>query len=99
MEEWPEWVLKGSHERFDDLSLTVEQQEHIAPLIQKSSKLLKDLKNQVDGTAHGILLEWEDAVQYLHSAEKEWFYLKGVKDGMGMIREMNLYLKNNHLEF
>ncbi|GFZ92249.1 hypothetical protein GCM10008018_43160 [Paenibacillus marchantiophytorum] len=53
----------------------------------------------MDSTAHGILLEWEDGVQYLHSAEKEWFYLQGVKDGMGMNREMNLYLKNNQSEF
>ncbi|WP_268240152.1 hypothetical protein [Paenibacillus marchantiophytorum] len=44
MEDWPEWVLKGLHERFDDLSLTAEQQEHIAPLFQKSLKLLTDLK-------------------------------------------------------
>ena len=98
MEEWPDLLLKGLHERFDVLSLTVEQQEHIAPLIKKSSKLLSDLKNQVDVSAHVILLEWEDAVQYQHSAEKEWLYFRGVKDGMGMIKQVKHYLKNNHLE-
>jgi hypothetical protein len=40
MEDWPEWLLKGLHKRFDELSLNVEQQEHIAPLIEKSLKLL-----------------------------------------------------------
>jgi hypothetical protein len=98
MEDWPEWLVEGLHKRFDELSLTVEQQEHIAPLIEKSSKLVSDLKSQVDESAQGILLEWEAAVQYQHSAEKEWVYLRGVKDGMGMVKEINLYLKNNHLE-
>jgi hypothetical protein len=93
MEDWPEWLMKGLHKRFDELSYTVEQQEHIAPLIEKSSKLLTDLKSQGDESAQGILLEWEDAVQYQHSAEKEWIYLRGVKDGMGMVKEIN-----NHLE-
>jgi hypothetical protein len=99
MEDWPEWIMKGLHERFDVLSLTVEQQEHIAPLLEKSSKLLSDLKNQVDKSAHGILLEWEDALHYQHSAEKEWLYLRGVKDGMGMIKEVKHYLKDTNLGF
>jgi hypothetical protein len=88
MEDWPEWLVKGLHERLDTLSLSVEQQEHIAPLIEKSSKLLPDLKSQMNEYAHGILLGWEEAVQYQHSAEKEWLYLRGVKDGMGMIKEI-----------
>jgi hypothetical protein len=99
MEDWPEWFVEGLHKRFDELSLTVEQQEHIAPLIGKSSKLLKDLKNQVESTPHGILLEWEDALHYQHSAEKELLYLRGVKDGMGMIKEVKHYLKDTNLGF
>jgi hypothetical protein len=99
MEDWPEWLVKGLHKRFDELSLSVEQQEHIAPLIEKSSKLQTDLKNQLDESTYGILLEWEDAVQYQQSAEKEWLYLRGVKDGMGMIKEIKLFLKENQLEF
>jgi hypothetical protein len=43
-------------------------------------------------------LEWGDAVQYQQSAEKEWLYLRGVKDGMGMVREIKLFMKENHLE-
>ncbi|MCU6792409.1 hypothetical protein OB236_09735 [Paenibacillus sp. WQ 127069] len=99
MEDWPEWLVEGLNKRFDELSLTVEQQEHIAPLVEKSSKLLSDLKSQMDDSAQGILLEWEDAVQYQQSAEKEWLYLRGVKDGMGMIKEIKLLLKENQLEF
>jgi hypothetical protein len=53
----------------------------------------------VDESAHGILLEWEDAVQYQHSAEKEWLYKRGVKDGVGMVKEIKLFLKENRLEF
>jgi hypothetical protein len=98
MEDWPEWLVKGLHKRFDELSLTVEQQEHIAPLIEKSSKLLSDLKSHMDESTHSILLEWEEAVQYQQTAEKEWLYLRGVKDGMGMIKEVKDYLKNNPLE-
>ncbi|NHN34710.1 hypothetical protein [Paenibacillus agricola] len=98
MEDWPEWLVEGLHKRFDELSLTVEQQEHIAPWIEKSSKLLTDLKSQVDESAQGILLEWEDAVHYQQSAEKEWLYLRGVKDGMGMVNEIKLFLKENRLE-
>jgi hypothetical protein len=98
MQDWPELLMKGLHMRFDELSLTVEQQEHVAPLIEKSSKLLTDLKHQLDESAKGILLEWEEAVQYQRSAEMEWLYLRGVKDGLGMVKEINLYLKNNHLE-
>jgi hypothetical protein len=67
-------------------------------LLEKSSKLVSDLKSQVDKSAHGILLGWEDAVQNQLSAEKEWLYLRGVKDGMGMVKEIKLYLKNNPLE-
>jgi glycine cleavage system regulatory protein len=48
--------------------------------------------------SHGILLEWKDAVQYQHSAEKEWLYLRGVKDGMGMIKQVKHYLKHHRLE-
>ncbi|WP_240421827.1 hypothetical protein [Paenibacillus periandrae] len=48
MEDWPEWLVKGLYKRFDELSLSVEQQEHIAPLIEKSSKLLTDLKSGDD---------------------------------------------------
>jgi hypothetical protein len=98
MEDWPEWLVKGLHERFDELSLTVEQQEHITPFIEKSSKLLTDLKNQMNDSAHGILLEWEATVLYQQSAEKEWIYLRGVKDGMGMVKEIKLFLEENHLE-
>ncbi|MCU6793448.1 hypothetical protein OB236_15175 [Paenibacillus sp. WQ 127069] len=84
MEDWPEWLVESLHKRLDELALTVEKQEHIAPLIEKTSKLLTDLKSQVGESAHGILLEWEDAVQYQHSVEKVWLYLRMIKDGMGM---------------
>ncbi|WP_207952828.1 hypothetical protein [Paenibacillus agricola] len=56
------------------------------------------MKNQVE-SALGVLLEWEGTVQYQHSAEKEWLYLRGIKDGMGMVKEINRYLKENRLEF
>ena len=98
MEDWPEWIVKGLRQRFDELSSTVEQQEHIAPLITRSSRLLGDLKSQMDVSTNDILLEWEAATAQQHAAEKEWLYLRGVKDGMGMIREINLYLKHNHLD-
>ncbi|MEW9701952.1 hypothetical protein [Paenibacillus sp. SI8] len=60
--------------------------------------MLSDLKGQMDESALVNLLEWEDAVQYQQSAEKDWLYLRGVKDGMRMIQEINLYLKTNRLE-
>jgi hypothetical protein len=91
MDDWPEWLVEGLHKRFDELSLTVEQQEQISPLIEKSSKLLMDLKNQVDDSAQGILFEWEDAVHYQQSAEKEWLYLRGVKDGMGWSKRLSFF--------
>jgi hypothetical protein len=73
MEDWPEWFVEALHKRFDELSLTVEQQEQIVPLFQRTSKLLTDLKSQVNESANDILLEWEAAVQYQHSAEKNGF--------------------------
>jgi hypothetical protein len=42
-------------------------------LIEKSSNLLTDLKNQMDESALAILLEWEAAVQYQHSANGQGY--------------------------
>jgi hypothetical protein len=58
--------------------------------MEKLVELLIQMRRPAEVSAHGILLEWEDAIQHQHSAEKEWLYLRGVKRVWGCSRRLSI---------
>ncbi|NRF93307.1 hypothetical protein HQN89_20265 [Paenibacillus frigoriresistens] len=85
MSDWPDWFKQALIQRFNELSFAAEQQDQISPIIGRTSELLIQLMSQLDGSVHGTVLEWEEAISYQHSLEKEWLYFVGVKDGMRLV--------------
>jgi hypothetical protein len=57
------------------------------------SRLLVELKKQMDIPIHDILLEWEAAITLEHSFEAEWLYFEGVKDGLRLMNPIKCNLE------
>ncbi|WP_187644964.1 hypothetical protein [Paenibacillus terrae] len=86
MSNWPDWFLEALHQRFYQLELASEQQASCSSEEDKSlfTQMDQFKINQNEDIQH-LLSEWEEAIGYQLSQDKQSIYMEGVKDGIRLI--------------
>ncbi|MEK4733184.1 hypothetical protein [Paenibacillus sp. FSL L8-0641] len=85
MSNSPDWFLEALRQRFYELELASEQQ---ASNLSEDEHLFTQMDqfktNQTEDIQH-LLSEWEEAIGYQLSQDKQSIYMEGVKDGIRLI--------------
>ncbi|WP_025720820.1 hypothetical protein [Paenibacillus sp. 1-18] len=85
MSNWPDWFLEALRQRFYQLELANEQQASCSSEEKNLFTQMDQFKmNQNEGIQR-LLSEWEEAIGYQLSQDKQSIYMEGVKDGMRLI--------------
>ncbi|WP_025718769.1 hypothetical protein [Paenibacillus sp. 1-18] len=85
MSNWPDWFLEALRQRFYQLELASEQQASCSSEDKNLFTQMDQFKtNQSEDIQH-LLSEWEEAIGYQLSQDKQSMYMEGVKDGIRLI--------------
>jgi membrane-anchored protein YejM (alkaline phosphatase superfamily) len=85
MSNWPDWFQEALRQRFYQLELASEQQASCPPEEEHLFTQMDQFKmNQNEDIQH-FLSEWEEAIGYQLSQDKQSIYMEGVKDGIRLI--------------
>ncbi|MCU6792471.1 hypothetical protein OB236_10055 [Paenibacillus sp. WQ 127069] len=80
-----EWLRQLLLQRFDELSKEVEHLPQIVGLRMDLYKKQIRVKQIIEESDNGDLIDLLDMVTLLEVMEKEWMYLKGVQDGIKLV--------------
>jgi hypothetical protein len=86
MSNWPDWFQEALRQRFYQLELCSEQQKTSCSSEDKNlfTQMDQFKMNQHQDIQH-LLSEWEEAIGYQLSQDKQSIYMEGVKDGIRLI--------------
>ncbi|MGG4221606.1 hypothetical protein ABEW32_25715 [Paenibacillus jamilae] len=85
MSNWPDWFQEALRQRFYQLELASEQNASNLSENEHSFTQIEQLKgNQTEDIQH-LLSEWEEAIGYQLSQDKQSIYMEGVHDGIQLI--------------
>ncbi|WP_348624431.1 hypothetical protein ABFT51_05020 [Paenibacillus peoriae] len=85
MSNWPDWFLEALRQRFYQLELASEQQVSCPPEDKNLFTQMDQFKTNQNEDIQRLLSEWEEAISYQLSQDKQSIYMEGVKDGIRLI--------------
>ncbi|MGG1615300.1 hypothetical protein [Paenibacillus sp. NRS-1781] len=85
MSNWPDWFLEALRQRFYQLELASEQQASNLPEDEHLFTQVDQFKTNQNEDIQRLLSEWEEAIGYQLSQDKQSMYMEGVKDGIRLI--------------
>ncbi|WP_431090307.1 hypothetical protein [Paenibacillus sp. 8b26] len=85
MSNWPEWFQEALRQRFYQLELASEQQASCSSEDKILFTQVEQFKMNQNGDIQQLLSEWEEAIGYQLSQDKQSIYMEGVKDGIRLI--------------
>ncbi|URJ59015.1 hypothetical protein [Paenibacillus polymyxa] len=85
MSNWPDWFIEALRQRFYELELASEQNaSNLSENEHLFTQMVQFKTNQTEDI-HRLLSEWEEAIGYQLSQDKQSIYMEGVKDGIRLI--------------
>ncbi|MFK4304728.1 MULTISPECIES: hypothetical protein [unclassified Paenibacillus] len=85
MSDWPDWFLEALRQRFYQLELASEQQASCSSEDNNLFTQMAQFKMNQNKDIQQLLSEWEEAIGYQLSQDKQSIYMEGVKDGIRLI--------------
>lgn len=85
MSDWPEWFQEALRQRFYQLELASEQQTSCSSEDEHLFTQIEQFKTNQTEDIQRLLSEWEEAIGYQLSQDKQSIYMEGVKDGIRLI--------------
>ncbi|WP_342416698.1 hypothetical protein NST83_04295 [Paenibacillus sp. FSL R10-2782] len=85
MPNWPDWFLEALRQRFYQLELASEQQASCSSEDKNLFTQMDQFKTNQNEDIQRLLSEWEEAIGYQLSQDKQSIYMEGVKDGIRLI--------------
>ncbi|MDY8025134.1 hypothetical protein [Paenibacillus polymyxa] len=85
MSDWPDWFLEVLRQRFYQLELVSEQQASCSSEDVHLFTQMDQFKTNQNEDIQRLLSEWEEAIGYQLSQDKQSIYREGVKDGIRLI--------------
>lgn len=85
MSNWPDWFLEALRQRFYHLELANEQQASCSSEDNNLFTQMDQFKINQNEDIQQPLSEWEEAIGYQLSQDKQSMYMEGVKDGIRLI--------------
>lgn len=94
-EDFPKWIRQALSRRFDEHANASAKHHDIYNIRKKLDQITEDLREKLEPAVFLKILEWEEVVNRQHSIEKEWLYIKGVKDGIRLVNPIYCYSGRN----
>jgi thiol:disulfide interchange protein len=85
MSNWPDWFQEALRQRFYQLELAGEQQASCSSEDEHLFTQMEQFKLNQNEDTQQLLSEWEEAIGYQLSQDKQSIYMEGVKDGIRLI--------------
>ncbi|AOK91371.1 hypothetical protein [Paenibacillus polymyxa] len=85
MSNWPDWFREALRQRFYQLELASEQQASCSTEEKNLFTQMDQFKTNQNEDIQRLLSEWEEAIGYQLSQDKQSIYMEGVKDGMRLV--------------
>ncbi|MFK4474772.1 thiol:disulfide interchange protein [Paenibacillus sp. RC73] len=85
MPNWPDWFREALRQRFYQLELASEQQASSLSEDKNLFTQMDQFKTKQNEDIQRLLSEWEEAIGYQLSQDKQSIYMEGVKDGIRLI--------------
>ncbi|MDY7992414.1 hypothetical protein UY286_15565 [Paenibacillus polymyxa] len=85
MSDWPDWFQEALRQRFYELELASEQQASCSSENKNLFTQMDQFKMNQNENIQRLLSEWEEAIGYQLSQDKQSIYMEGVKDGIRLI--------------
>ncbi|WP_025684907.1 hypothetical protein [Paenibacillus maysiensis] len=85
MSNWPDWFLEALRQRFYELELASEKQASYSTEDKSLFTQMDQFKTNQNEDIQHLLSEWEEAIGYQLSQDKQSIYMEGVKDGIRLI--------------
>ncbi|MGG1617930.1 hypothetical protein ACIFQM_21560 [Paenibacillus sp. NRS-1782] len=85
MSDWPNWFQEALRQRFYELELASEQNASCSSEDKNLFTQIEQLKISQNENIQLLLSEWEEAIGYQLSQDKQSMYMEGVKDGIRLI--------------
>ncbi|MGW8956885.1 hypothetical protein [Paenibacillus sp. NPDC055715] len=85
MSNWPDWFQEALRQRFYQLELASEQQASYSTENKNLFAQMDRFKINHNEDIQRLLSEWEEAIGYQLSQDKQSIYMEGVKDGIRLI--------------
>jgi hypothetical protein len=85
MSNWPDWFQEALRQRFYQLELASEQQASCSSEEKNLFTQMDQFKTNQNEDIQRLLSEWEEAIGYQLSQDKQSIYMEGVKDGIRLI--------------
>ncbi|WP_068505830.1 hypothetical protein [Paenibacillus kribbensis] len=85
MSNRPDWFLEALRQRFYQLELANEQQASCSSEDKNLFTQVEQFKMNQNRDIQQLLSEWEEAIGYQLSQDKQSMYKEGVKDGIRLI--------------
>ncbi|MGW9529656.1 hypothetical protein ACWHAM_18265 [Paenibacillus terrae] len=85
MSDWPDWFQEALCQRFYQLELASEQQASCSSEDKNQFTQMEQFKMNQNEDIQRLLSEWEEAIGYQLSQDKQSMYMEGVKDGIRLI--------------
>ncbi|WP_226001498.1 hypothetical protein [Paenibacillus sp. BJ-4] len=85
MSNWPDWFLEALRQRFYQLELASEQNASNLSEDEHLFTQMDQFKTNQNEDIQRLLSEWEEAIGYQLSQDKQSIYMEGVKDGIRLI--------------
>lgn len=81
----PTWLTDALQKRFEELTLQANGDPKLKQTNEQTRQALEHIEAQIDGEGREAFLQWEEQWFYAQTVEKEWYYAKGVRDGVQLI--------------
>lgn len=85
MSNWPDWFQEALRQRFYQFELASERQASCLSEDKNLFTQMDEFKTNQNEDIQRLLSEWEEAVGYQLSQDKQSTYMKGVKVGIRLI--------------
>lgn len=80
-EPWIDWIKPALDEHFLEQDRKASNQEELKELTKRQQELTSWLRQQLTPDQFEILLQWEENINSRCTAQKEWLYFAGIKEG------------------
>lgn len=92
---WPNWIRRAFDDHFNVLSRLAAENAEVELLRQKLDGITAQLKSELSEEQFQLILDWEGSINYHHAVEKEWFYLRGLQNGMILLKELYSFMSDD----
>ncbi|TDF94674.1 hypothetical protein [Paenibacillus piri] len=91
----PNWMITSIDQRFNELAKIASLLDEVKSMRQSQAEIEVRLKQELAPQFYQLVLDWEDAMNYRSTIEREWLYIAGFKDGLRFFKQLHDFMSAN----